>query len=117
MIPVCSGRRPAAAEHLLALLLLTALALCFFRPVWRTLATHITPNLGDPVFNLWVLKWGAHKLPHRLAGLWDAPIFRDYVLGKPRWSPRSRTAGRLLAPIPSTPSPIWFIVTTGLLPT
>ncbi len=75
MIPPRPGPRPAAAQHALALALFTALALVYFRPVWRTFAGHIAPDLGDPVFVLWVLKWGAHCLRDGLAGLWDAPIF------------------------------------------
>ena len=52
MIPPRPGPHPPAAQHALALGLFTALALVYFRPVWRTFGAHITPGLGDPVFNL-----------------------------------------------------------------
>ncbi|HEX5760569.1 MAG TPA: hypothetical protein VF121_15390 [Thermoanaerobaculia bacterium] len=74
-LPTAPAPRPSAAAHLLALLLYGGLTLLYFRPDLHGLGDHLVPNLGDPLFNLWVLKWGAHKLRTGLAGLWDAPIF------------------------------------------
>ena len=72
--PPRPGPRPAAAQHALALALFTALALVYFRPVWRTFANHIAPDLGDPVFNLWVLN-GAPTACATGSPVSDAPIF------------------------------------------
>ena len=35
----------------------------------------IGPNLGDPLFNLYVMKWGAHQLSLGLPDLWNPPFF------------------------------------------
>src|ERR1700712_37761 len=40
-------------------LLYTAATLIYFWPLPRLFGTHLGPDLGDPLFNLWVLKWGA----------------------------------------------------------
>ncbi len=71
--PTRSG--PSAAQHLLALALFLALTLLYFRPPLSGLDRHIAPNAGDPVFNLWVLEWGAHQLRLGFPDLWQAPIF------------------------------------------
>jgi len=66
------GRRRAAAAlvHLVIAIAATA-------PLaWRTglpLGREPTPTV--PRFNLWTLRWTADRLPHGLAGWWDAPIF------------------------------------------
>src|SRR4029077_445995 len=48
--------------HVLTLLGLLALSLLYLRPIWRLFGTHIEPDTGDPVFNLYILKWGAHQI-------------------------------------------------------
>jgi hypothetical protein len=60
--------------------LYTALALASLRPIWLVGGDHLTNSLSDPLFNLWVLKWGAHQiglgLPHLWNGkVWNANIF------------------------------------------
>jgi hypothetical protein len=39
------------------------------------LATGREPAATVPQFNLWTLQWTASRLPHAMAGWWDAPIF------------------------------------------
>jgi len=57
---------------LVACLLLTS---AYLRPIWRVGGSHIAPTTGDPVFNLWVLSWGAHQVRAGLPSFWDANIF------------------------------------------
>lgn len=61
-----------AASLALAYSALTAL---YLRPIWRLFGDHIAPNTGDPLFNLWVLRWGARQLRLGLPDLWNANIF------------------------------------------
>lgn len=61
-----------AASLALAYGALTAL---YLRPIWRVFGDRIAPNAGDPLFNLWVLRWGAHQLRSGLPDLWNANIF------------------------------------------
>ena len=63
------------AEHALAFAFFSALSLAYLRPIWRLFASHLAPDLGDPLFNLVLLKWGARKLSTGFAGFWDAPFF------------------------------------------
>ncbi|HEX3526981.1 MAG TPA: hypothetical protein VH988_07935 [Thermoanaerobaculia bacterium] len=60
---------PAAA------LLFTALTLVYLRPVWQVWQDHIAPVPEDPVFNLYVLKWGVHQIRLGLPHVWDANIY------------------------------------------
>jgi hypothetical protein len=60
---------------LLGLAAYTLLTLAYLRPIWRVGGDHIAPAAGDPVFNLWVLSWGAHQVREGLPGFWDANIF------------------------------------------
>src|SRR5215210_4721531 len=71
-------RKLAAGTWLPALLGLAAyllLTLAYLRPIWRVGGDHIAPAPGDPVFNLWVLSWGAHQAREGLPDFWDANIF------------------------------------------
>ncbi|HYN23275.1 MAG TPA: hypothetical protein VE078_20110, partial [Thermoanaerobaculia bacterium] len=74
----------------LAAALYTVLGLVYLRPIWRVWQDRIAPNTEDPVFNLWILKWGAHQLRMGLPDLWNANIFHptrgtlalsDHLLG------------------------------------
>ena len=72
--------RPAPSwfRHALAAILFVALGLLYLRPIWRVFGTHIAPDLGDPLFNLVTLEWGAHAFSTGLSGLlgfWNAPFF------------------------------------------
>lgn len=55
--------------------LYTALGLLYLRPIWRLWQDRIAPNTADPLFNLWVLKWGVHQIRLGLPDLWNANIF------------------------------------------
>ena len=55
--------------------LYTALALVSLRPIWQVGGDHLTNSLSDPLFNLWVLKWGVHQIGLGLPDVWNANIF------------------------------------------
>lgn len=59
----------------LAAALYTAYGLFYLRPVWQVWQDRIAPNTADPLFNLWVLKWGVHQIRSGLPDLWNANIF------------------------------------------
>ncbi len=59
------------------------------RPIWRVGGDHLT-SLADPLFNLWVLKWGVHQIRLGLPDVWNANsfypnpgtlTFSDHLLG------------------------------------
>src|SRR4051794_8430012 len=56
-------------------LLYTAVTCLYFWPLPRLAGDHLGPDLGDPLFTLWVLKWGVHQIGLGLPNLWDANIF------------------------------------------
>ncbi|HEX4962164.1 MAG TPA: hypothetical protein VF173_15115 [Thermoanaerobaculia bacterium] len=60
------------------------------RPIWRMGGDHLTNSLEDPLFNLWVLKWGVHQIRLGLPDVWNANsffptrgtlTFSDHLLG------------------------------------
>jgi hypothetical protein len=53
----------------------TAATLAYLWPLPRLWGNHIGPDLGDPLFNLYVLKWGVHQIRLGLPDVWDANIF------------------------------------------
>jgi len=55
--------------------LYTALTLIYFWPLPRIWGDHLGPDLGDPLFNLYVLKWGVHQIRLGFPDLWNANIF------------------------------------------
>jgi hypothetical protein len=55
--------------------LYTALTLVYFWPLPRLWGDHIGPELGDPLFVLYVLKWGAHQIRLGLPDVWNANFF------------------------------------------
>lgn len=66
------------------------LAVVYLRPSGQTFADHITPDPEDPVFNLYVLKWGIHQVETGFPGFWDANFYHptrgtlalsDHLLG------------------------------------
>src|SRR3954471_12679318 len=70
--------------------LYTAVTLVYFWPLPRLAGDHLGPDLGDPLFTLYVLKWGAHQIGLGLPDVWDANIyyptrgtlaFSDHLLG------------------------------------
>jgi hypothetical protein len=67
------NREPA--RHSIALVLYVALTLLIFAPAVGDPRAGIGPGLGDPLFNLYVMKWGAHQISQGLPDLWNAPFF------------------------------------------
>jgi hypothetical protein len=69
--------RPGARALIWAALtaLYTAAALASLRPIWRIGGDHLSNSLSDPLFNLWVLKWGVHQIHLGLPDVWNANIF------------------------------------------
>ncbi|HKI00703.1 MAG TPA: hypothetical protein VKK31_01865 [Thermoanaerobaculia bacterium] len=55
--------------------LYTAVTLVYFWPLPRLWQDHIGPDLGDPGFCLYVLKWGVHQIRLGLPDVWNANIF------------------------------------------
>ena len=60
---------------LVGLALYALLATFFLRPIWRMYADHIAPGPGDPILNLYFLKWGMHQIGLGLPNVWDANFF------------------------------------------
>jgi hypothetical protein len=60
---------------LIALLVYSAGTVLAFGPAISGIAGSIGPDLGDPLFNLYVLKWGSHEISRGLHGLWSPPFF------------------------------------------
>jgi len=76
--PVSSGRSGAAARWIAwaaAAAAYSLLTLIYLRPIWRVGGDHIPFVQGDPLFNLYVLKWSAHQIRLGLPDLWNANLF------------------------------------------
>lgn len=56
-------------------LLYTAVTLVYFWPLPRLFGDHIGPDLGDPLFSLYVLKWGVHQIRLGMPDFWNANLF------------------------------------------
>lgn len=56
-------------------LLYTAVTSAYFWPLPRLWQDHLGPDIGDPLFVLYVLKWGVHQIQLGLPDLWNANIF------------------------------------------
>ncbi|HET9228607.1 MAG TPA: hypothetical protein VFR31_18155, partial [Thermoanaerobaculia bacterium] len=59
----------------LAAALYAALALFYLRPIWQVWQDRIAPSTADPLFNLWVLKWGVHQVRTGMPDLWNGNVF------------------------------------------
>ncbi|HEV7784840.1 MAG TPA: hypothetical protein VGQ28_05855, partial [Thermoanaerobaculia bacterium] len=55
--------------------LYTALTFVYFWPLPRLWQDHLGPELGDPLFVLYVLKWGVHQIRLGLPDFWNANFF------------------------------------------
>jgi hypothetical protein len=55
--------------------LYTALTLVYFWPLPRLWRDHLGPELGDPLFVLYILKWGVHQIHLGLPDFWNANLF------------------------------------------
>jgi len=64
-----------ARELALAALAYLAATLAFLRPIWRLGASRITPDPGDPLFVLYLLKWGVRQARLGFPSFWNAPFF------------------------------------------
>ena len=51
------------------------LTLVYLRPLWRVGGDRLPFSQGDPLFNLYVLKWSAHQIRLGLPDLWNANLF------------------------------------------
>jgi hypothetical protein len=60
-------------------LLFTVLSLLYFWPLPKVLGDHIGPDLGDPLFVLWVLKWGVHQIRLGLPNLWNGSVWNANI--------------------------------------
>ncbi len=67
------GRLAKLAWPAVVLLYMAGTLICFW-PLPRLFGTHLSDR-GDPLFNLWVLKWGVHQIHLGLPDVWDANIF------------------------------------------
>src|SRR6202035_5543518 len=68
-------------RYVVAALFYLLVAAVYLRPIWRTFGTHIGPNPGDPIFNLYILKWGMHQLRLGFPDFWNAPLYFPTPLG------------------------------------
>jgi len=64
-----------ALPWLAVTLLYTAGTFAYFWPLPRLWQDHVGPDLGDPVFCLYVLKWGVHQIGLGMPDFWNANIF------------------------------------------
>ena len=83
-------RSALVAEGAVAAALFALLAVGFLWPLPRLLSRHLGPGLGDPLFNLVILKWDMDQLRLGLPDLWNPPFFHptegvlalsDHLLG------------------------------------
>jgi hypothetical protein len=52
-----------------------ALTLVYLRPIWRVFGHSLTPNAGDPLFSVYILKWVVRQIHAGFPNLWDANFF------------------------------------------
>src|SRR5262245_4760572 len=98
---------PQSIRILLAAGLFVALAVVKTFPLVTHVGTHLPGDLGDPLFNAWVLAWDVHALGGDLGRFFDANIgfpvelslaFSDHLLGVlPIAGPVLRLTGNPLA--------------------
>src|SRR5690348_6096503 len=62
-------------EAVVVLVGFTIATLIFTAPLSSHLGTAIPADLGDPLLACWAMAWDISRLPHALAGVWNAPIF------------------------------------------
>jgi hypothetical protein len=60
---------------LLATVLYGAATLYYLRPIWEVFANSLTPNAGDPLFSVVVLKWVVRQIHLGFPDLWNANFF------------------------------------------
>lgn len=75
--PASSGRLGSARwlAWAAAVAAYSLMTLIYLRPIWRVGGDCLAPSLDDPLFNLYVLKWGVHQLRLGLPDLWNANLF------------------------------------------
>jgi hypothetical protein len=62
-------------EGVAATLLLATWTIITLRPPWRSLDRSIANDVGDPVLNLYILRWVSEHLGSGFQALWNAPFF------------------------------------------
>ncbi len=99
------GRTSETVGVLLALAACTLAALLVVGPLVGDPRRGLGPNLGDPLFNLYVMKWGAHQMSLGLPDLWNAPFFHPtrgtLALSDPLIGPAAGLFALRLAGVPS----------------
>ncbi|MFY9826712.1 MAG: hypothetical protein WAM82_35470 [Thermoanaerobaculia bacterium] len=55
--------------------LYTAITFVYFWPLPRLWQDHLGPELGDPLFVLYILKWGVHQIRLGLPDFWNANLY------------------------------------------
>lgn len=73
--PPGPGLLRRSLEGAAAFLVYSLVTLVDLRPVWAVWRDHLTPDLGDPLFNLWVLQWGMRQVELGFPDPWNANIF------------------------------------------
>jgi len=63
------------AEVLAVFLAQSAATLVYLRPAWRVWCDSLAPDLGDPLFNVYILDWTLARWHQGLKGLWNANFY------------------------------------------
>ena len=63
------------ARDLAAAALFAAATVVLLAAILPDLNTSVGPRAGDPVFNLYILKWGSYQISRGLEDFWDAPFY------------------------------------------
>jgi len=61
--------------HFIAFALYAVLPFFYMSPIERVFSTHLAPDLGDPLYYLYVLEWDKRQIELALPSLWDANFF------------------------------------------
>lgn len=75
---ITAPARPAWALPLMwtaVVCLYSAITCVYFWPLPRLWQDHLGPELGDPLFVLYVLKWGVHQIHLGMPDFWNANLF------------------------------------------
>src|SRR5882724_2235683 len=123
-------RRQLLLHGALAAALYTAVGLVDLRPIWQVYQDHIAPDVADPLFILYVLKWVLHQAHLGFPDLWNANVFyptkgalafSDHLLGPAlaiSWIPNPIAGYNLLffSSFVLTGLAIWWVLAACGLP-
>ncbi len=73
--PLAASRRRRRLIGGAALLAYLAITLFLLHVPFGALDTRIASDLGDPVFNLYLMQWGARQIDLGMPSFWHAPMF------------------------------------------